>query len=118
QVAAEAAAAISLARNGWRPPRGTLKLILTADEEAGAAAGAAWLCREHPDKVYADLVVNEGGGGAIEIGGKRFYTLCVGEKGVHQFNVRAHGVAGHASTPGVGENALLKLAPAIERFRE
>jgi len=118
QVAAEAAAAISLARNGWRPPRGTLKLILTADEEAGAAAGAAWLCREHPDKVYADLVVNEGGGGAIEIGGKRFYTLCVGEKGVHRFNVRAHGVAGHASTPGVGENALLKLAPAIERFRE
>ncbi len=118
QVAAEVAAAISLARGGWRPARGELKLVLTADEEAGAAAGAAWLCEEHPEKVRADLVVNEGGGPAFEVGGKRFYTLCVGEKGVCRFNLRARGVAGHASVPGLGENALLKLAPAIDRLRD
>ena len=118
QVAAEVAASISLARGGWRPPRGELKLVLTADEEAGAAAGAAWLCAEHPEKVRADLVVNEGGGPVFEAGGKRFFTLCVGEKGVCRFNLRARGVAGHASVPGVGENALLKLAPAIERLRD
>jgi acetylornithine deacetylase/succinyl-diaminopimelate desuccinylase-like protein len=118
QVAAEVAAAVALAREGWRPPRGELKLVLTADEEAGAAAGAQWLCAEHPEKVRADLVVNEGGGHAFEVGGKRFYSLCVGEKGVCRFKLRANGIAGHASVPGLGENALLKLAPAIARFRD
>jgi acetylornithine deacetylase/succinyl-diaminopimelate desuccinylase-like protein len=118
QVASEVAAAVSLARSGWRPPRGELKLVLTADEEAGADVGAAWLCDQHPEKVRADLVVNEGGGPVFEVGGKRFYTLCVGEKGVCRFNLVARGVAGHASVPGVGENALLKLAPAIDRLRD
>jgi acetylornithine deacetylase/succinyl-diaminopimelate desuccinylase-like protein len=118
QVAAEVAAATSLARSGWRPATGALKLVLTADEEMGAGLGAQWLCREHPDAVRADLVVNEGGGAAFELGGRRFYTLCVGEKGVNRFLLRAHGVAGHASVPGLGDNALLRLAPAIERLRE
>src|SRR5262249_49356003 len=48
QVAAEVAAAITLAESGWRPERGALKLVLTADEEMGAALGAQWLCAEHP----------------------------------------------------------------------
>ncbi|HXV52012.1 MAG TPA: M20/M25/M40 family metallo-hydrolase [Solirubrobacterales bacterium] len=116
QVAAEAAAAISLARSGWRPAEGALKLVITADEEMGAALGAQWLCREHPDAVRSDLVVNEGGGAAFEVDGRRFYTLCVGEKGVNRFLLRARGVAGHGSVPALGDNALLKLAPALTRF--
>jgi acetylornithine deacetylase/succinyl-diaminopimelate desuccinylase-like protein len=118
QVAAEVAAAISLAGDGWRPQRGELKLIATADEERGAALGAAWLCSEHPEAVRSDLVVNEGGGAAFELGGKRFYTLCVGEKGVNRFALRARGVAGHASVPALGDNALLRLAPALVRLGE
>ena len=118
QVAAGVAAATALARGGWRPERGELKVVVTADEEAGAAKGAHWLCDEHPEKVRADLVINEGGGAAFEHGGRRFYTLCVGEKGVCRFWLRARGVAGHASVPALGENALLKLAPALERLRE
>jgi acetylornithine deacetylase/succinyl-diaminopimelate desuccinylase-like protein len=118
QVAAEVAAVCSLARDGWRPAHGELKLVITADEEMGAHKGAQWLCQEHPEKVRADLIVNEGGGDSFEVGGKRFYPLCVGEKGVSRFWLRAHGVAGHASIPGLGDNALLKLAPALERMRE
>lgn len=118
QVAAEAAAAIALAASGWRPERGSLKLVLTADEEMGAAKGAQWLCAEHPEAVRSDFVVNEGGGAAFELGGRRFYTLCVGEKGVNRFFLRARGRAGHASVPALGDNALLKLAPALTRFRE
>jgi len=117
-VAAEVAAAAALAREGWRPARGELKVVITADEEMGAAKGAAWLCEQHPEKVRADLVVNEGGGDSFELGGKRFYPLCVGEKGVCRFWLRARGVGGHASVPGLGDNALLKLAPALERLRE
>jgi acetylornithine deacetylase/succinyl-diaminopimelate desuccinylase-like protein len=118
QVAAEVAAALNLARGGWRPKHGQLRLVITADEEAGATLGAKWLCEQHADKVRADIVVNEGGGASFELGERRFYTLCVGEKGVFRFALRARGVAGHASLPGVGENALLKLAPALARLGE
>jgi acetylornithine deacetylase/succinyl-diaminopimelate desuccinylase-like protein len=118
QVAAEVAAALELAESGWRPATGALKLVLTADEEMGAAAGAAWLCAEHPEAVRSDLVVNEGGGLSFELNGRRFYPLCVGEKGVNRFLLRARGEAGHASVPALGDNALLKLAPALIGLRE
>jgi acetylornithine deacetylase/succinyl-diaminopimelate desuccinylase-like protein len=117
QVAAEIAAATSLARSGWRPA-GELLVIVTADEEMGAHKGAKWLCEEHPEKVRSDLVVNEGGGMSFELGGRRFYTLCVGEKGVFRFNVNTKGRAGHASVPALGDNALLKLAPVLDALRE
>ena len=117
QVSAETAACLSLAREGWRPARGDLLLIVTADEEAGAHYGAKWLCEERPDLVRCEMVVNEGAGEAIDFGGRRFYTLSVGEKGVFRFRVRARGVAGHGSLPSVGENALLKLSPVLDRLR-
>jgi acetylornithine deacetylase/succinyl-diaminopimelate desuccinylase-like protein len=117
QVAAEAAACVSLAREGWRPA-GELLFVCTADEEAGALVGAKWLCEEHPEKVRADYVINEGGGPCFEIEGRRLYTLCVGEKGVWRFRLRTHGKAGHGSVPSLGDNALLKLAPLLERLRE
>jgi acetylornithine deacetylase/succinyl-diaminopimelate desuccinylase-like protein len=118
QVAAEVAAAVAVARNGWRPPHGALKLVLTVDEEMGGGKGARWLCETHPEAVRSDLVVNEGGGASFELGGRRFYTLAVGEKGVCRFWLRARGVAGHASIPDLGDNALLRLAPALDTLRE
>jgi acetylornithine deacetylase/succinyl-diaminopimelate desuccinylase-like protein len=117
QVAAEVAAAAGLGREGWRPRAGELLVVTTADEEMGGTGGAQWLCREHPDKVRSDYVLNEGGGVAFELHGRRFYSIAVGEKGVFRFRLRARGVAGHASTPGLGDNALLKLAPLLERLR-
>jgi acetylornithine deacetylase/succinyl-diaminopimelate desuccinylase-like protein len=116
QVAAELAACLALGRTGWRPPQGRLRLVVTADEETGGDLGARWLCEQHPDKVRSDFVVNEGGGMSFELGGRRFYTYAVGEKGIFRAKVRTRGRAGHASLPRVGENALLKLAPLIVRL--
>ena len=62
QVAAEIAAAISLARSGWRPARGELLIAAVVDEETGGALGAERLTKTHPEKVRCDLLVNEGGG--------------------------------------------------------
>ncbi len=118
QVAAEVAAALELAEEGWRPASGELKLVLTADEETGAEFGAKWLCEEHPDKVRADFVLNEGAGEVFEFGGRRLYGVCVAEKGVFRFSLIAEGVAGHASIPRMGDNALLKLAPLLQRLAE
>lgn len=116
QVAAEVAAAASLARSGWRPASGELLIAAVVDEETGGALGAEWITKHHPDKVRCDLLVNEGGGEFFEYGGKRFYGVCCAEKGVFRFTVSTDGVAGHASMPGMGDNALLKMAPVLERL--
>jgi acetylornithine deacetylase/succinyl-diaminopimelate desuccinylase-like protein len=117
QVAAEVAACVALGESGWRPA-GELLLVLTADEEVGGGLGAEWLCEQHPDKVRADFVVNEGGGEVVQLGGRRNYTLAVGEKGIFRMRLRTTGDAGHASIPRIGENALLKLATHISALSE
>jgi len=118
QVAAEIAAASSLARSGWRPARGELLIAAVVDEETGGALGAEWITKTHPEKVRCDLLVNEGGGEFFEYGARRFYGVCCAEKGVFRFTVSTDGVAGHASMPGMGENALLKMAPLLQRLAE
>ncbi len=116
QVAAEVAAAASLARSGWRPARGELLLVAVVDEETGGELGAQWITETHPEKVRCDMLINEGGGACFEYGGRRTYGVCCAEKGVFRFTVTTEGVAGHASMPGMGENALLKMAPVLERL--
>jgi acetylornithine deacetylase/succinyl-diaminopimelate desuccinylase-like protein len=113
QVASETAACVALAASGWRPANGDLLLVVAADEETGAHFGAKWLCEEVPEKVRCDWIVNEGAGEMVEFGGRRFFTLSVGEKGTFRFTIRSSGTAGHGSIPRVGDNALLKLAPAL-----
>ncbi len=119
QLAAEIAAAAGLARSGWRPAKGELLIVAVVDEETGGELGAQWICKEHPEKVRCDLLVNEGGGAVFEYGGppaRRHYGVCCAEKGVFRFTVTTEGVAGHASMPKMGENALLKMAPVLERL--
>jgi acetylornithine deacetylase/succinyl-diaminopimelate desuccinylase-like protein len=114
QVAAEVAAAASLARSGWRPAGGELLVVAVVDEETGGELGAQWITETHPEKVRCDLLINEGGGAVFEYGAKRRYGVCCAEKGVFRFALSTEGVAGHASMPGMGDNALLKMAPALE----
>jgi acetylornithine deacetylase/succinyl-diaminopimelate desuccinylase-like protein len=118
QTAAEAVAAARLARAGWRPARGELKLISVVDEETGGELGAQWLTEQRPDAARVDYLLNEGGGALIPYGERRLYGVCVAEKGTFRFRVHTTGVAAHASVPGLAENALLKLAPAIVRLGE
>jgi acetylornithine deacetylase/succinyl-diaminopimelate desuccinylase-like protein len=116
QVAAEVAAGASLARSGWRPQSGELLIVALVDEETGGELGAQWLTTNHPDKVRCDLLINEGGGAFFEYSGKRCYGVCCAEKGVFRFTVTTDGVAGHASMPRIGENALLKMGPLLDRL--
>jgi acetylornithine deacetylase/succinyl-diaminopimelate desuccinylase-like protein len=113
QVAAEAVAAATRARAGWRPARGALKLLFVSDEETGGEVGAAWLCSEHPEAARCDMLLNEGAGEVFEFGGRRRYGVACADKGIFRFNLNAAGEAGHASVPQLGDNALMKLAPAL-----
>jgi acetylornithine deacetylase/succinyl-diaminopimelate desuccinylase-like protein len=112
QVAAEAVAIASLAREGFEPA-GDLIFCATADEEVGAGFGASWLCEEHGDAVRCDYLVNEGSGERVELGGNAYYLCSVAEKMSAPFRLRVQGRSGHASMPGIADNALVKAAPLI-----
>jgi acetylornithine deacetylase/succinyl-diaminopimelate desuccinylase-like protein len=118
QTAAEVAAAVSLAREGWRPAAGDLLVVVLVDEETGGAEGAQWICETHPDKVRCDYLLNEGAGSVIPFDGRRYLGVCVAEKGVFRFRLTTDGIAGHASMPKIGDNALLKMAPLLQRMKD
>ena len=115
QVAAEAVALASLAREGFEP-RGDLIFAATADEEVGTGFGAQWLCEAHPEAVRADFCVNEGAGDRLRLAGTAFYACSVSEKMSAPFRLRVRGRSGHASMPGISDNALVKAAPLIEKL--
>jgi acetylornithine deacetylase/succinyl-diaminopimelate desuccinylase-like protein len=117
QVAANAVALASLAREGFRPA-GDLIFAATADEEVGDGFGLMWLCAEHPDAVRCDYAINEGAGDRLDFGGSIYYICATAEKMTAPFNVRVHGRSGHASMPGIADNALVKAARLIERIAE
>jgi acetylornithine deacetylase/succinyl-diaminopimelate desuccinylase-like protein len=115
QVAASAVAVASLVREGFRPA-GDLIFIAAADEEVGVDFGLSWLCMAHPDAVRAEYSLNEGAGDRVEIGGRPFYLVSTAEKMSSPFVMRVHGRSGHASMPGIADNALVKAARLIERL--
>ncbi|MEA2613778.1 MAG: hypothetical protein QOI52_1737 [Chloroflexota bacterium] len=86
---------------------------MVVDEEVGGELGAIWLCEHHPDKVRCDYLLNEGAGAVFPYDGGRYYGVCVAEKGIFRFRLTTDGVAGHASIPKIGDNALLKMAPLL-----
>jgi acetylornithine deacetylase/succinyl-diaminopimelate desuccinylase-like protein len=115
QVAANAVAIASLAREGFEPA-GDLIFAATADEEVGDHFGLSWLCEQHPEAVRCDYAVNEGGGDRIELGGTPFYQCTTAEKLTAPFRVLVKGRSGHASMPSIADNALVKAATLIERI--
>ena len=115
QVAANAVALASLAREGFEPS-GDLILAATADEEVGENFGLSWLCSEHPEAVRCDYAINEGAGDRLVLGGSAYYVAATAEKLTAPFTISVHGRSGHASMPGIADNALVKAARLIERI--
>lgn len=115
QVAAGAVAFASLAREGFEPA-GDLLYIATADEEVGGddGYGLVWLCNEHPDAVRCDYAVNEGAGERLLVGETPVYLCATAEKMSAPFVVRVRGRSGHASMPGIADNALVKAARYLD----
>jgi acetylornithine deacetylase/succinyl-diaminopimelate desuccinylase-like protein len=115
QVAAEAVALASLAREGFEPA-GDLVFAACADEEVGTGFGLQWLCQSHPETVRTDYALNEGAGERLELFGRPFYLCSCAEKMSSPFRLFVRGRAGHASVPGIADNALVKAAALIERL--
>ena len=120
QVAASAVTIASLAREGFEPG-GDLIFAATADEEVGDGFGLQWLCEAHPEAVRSEYCVNEGAGDRLVLGGRVFYACSTAEKMSAPFRITVRGRSGHASRPGIADNALVKAAPLVEilgRFQD
>jgi acetylornithine deacetylase/succinyl-diaminopimelate desuccinylase-like protein len=115
QVAASAVGFASLVREGFAPS-GDLIFVSVADEEVGQGVGwgLRWLVEAHPEAARCDYAVNEGGGDRLVLGGERVYLCATAEKMSAPFKLRVHGRSGHASMPGIADNALVKAARYVE----
>jgi acetylornithine deacetylase/succinyl-diaminopimelate desuccinylase-like protein len=96
--------------------KGDVILAATADEEKGGEAGAGWLVRNHPSEVYADYVLNEGGGMSMNMDGQDIFTINTAEKGILWFKVKAGGTPGHGSVPGAADNAIMRMNKVVEKL--
>lgn len=98
-----------------RPPRRPIRLVITADEEAGGAKGAGWLAKNHPELI-ADCseAIGEVGGFSLTVNDKRLYLIQTAEKGLAWLNLIASGTAGHGSMRN-DDNAITELATAVSR---
>ena len=115
QVAATAAALVTLAEQGFRP-NGDLILIVAADEEVGeAGVGTPFLVEERPD-IAPDFLVGEGAGERYETPQGPVYLVDHGVKCTTPGELVVTGTAGDASLAGSGDDALLSLARLLERF--
>jgi acetylornithine deacetylase/succinyl-diaminopimelate desuccinylase-like protein len=118
QVAASAVTLASLKREGV-PLAGDLVFMSVADEEVGGVGadvgyGLRWLVDAHPDVVRCDYALNEGGGERLVVGGRPFYLCATAEKRSSPFHLRVRGRSGHASMPGIADNALVKAARYVD----
>ena len=101
-------------REGWKPKRDII-VALTADEETGGHNGVAWLLKNRPELIAAEVALNEGGGGQYRKGKPYVQNVQVSEKMYLSFDFEATHPGGHSSVPG-RENAIYELAAALDRL--
>ena len=98
-------------------PRRPIRLVFTADEEAGGGKGALWLADRHPETV-ADCTeaIGEVGGFSLTVRDDlRLYLIQTAEKGMAWLDLVADGRAGHGSFRN-DANAVTELAAAVARI--
>ena len=120
QVAAEVAAASRWRASGWRPARGELlRRSSSPTRRPAATLGAQWLCEEQPEQGAQRLRRQRGRrrGRSSSAAGASTRSASA-RRGSSASSCAPAASPGHASMPGVGDNALLKLAPLLERLAE
>jgi acetylornithine deacetylase/succinyl-diaminopimelate desuccinylase-like protein len=118
-VAMMLAAFLRLARSD-APPPGDVLLCVLSDEESGGDEGARFLVDDHADLFEGTrFAIGEFGGFSLEVAGRRFYPVMVGEKQLCVARATFRGPSGHASLPvrGSAMGRLGRLLAALDRRR-
>jgi acetylornithine deacetylase/succinyl-diaminopimelate desuccinylase-like protein len=99
------------------PPRRPIRLIFTADEEAGSGLGSKWLVEEHREVVEGcQEAIGEVGGFSLTVRDDlRLYLIQTAEKGMAWLDLIAEGQAGHGSLRH-DLNAITELSAAVARI--
>jgi len=111
-TAIEATVLKLLKRNGFKPKADVL-LAATADEEMGGTIGAELLLKHHCEKIFAEYVINEGGGNTVPTTRKSVFTVNTAEKGLLWIRITAKGTSGHGSVPEASDNAITRINQVI-----
>ncbi|MFP6656265.1 MAG: M20/M25/M40 family metallo-hydrolase [Myxococcota bacterium] len=95
--------------------------LATPDEETGGQDGAGWIARNRPDLIEgAGYLLTEGGGirpvSGVDETRPAIWGVSLTEKAPCWLELRAHGRAGHSSTPRP-DAAVPKLIAALDRIR-
>ncbi|MCP3819117.1 M20/M25/M40 family metallo-hydrolase [Streptomyces sp. A3M-1-3] len=100
-------------------PRRDIVIAYTADEEASAADGSAFLADHHPDLFEGCTEgISEAGAFTFHAGpGMALYPIAAGERGTRWLKLTAYGTAGHGSKVNRA-NAVSRLAGAVARIGE
>ena len=98
-------------------PRRPIRLIFTADEEAGSGLGAKWLVEKHREVVEGcQEAIGEVGGFSLTVRDDlRLYLIQTAEKGMAWLDLIADGRAGHGSLRH-DQNAITELSAAVARI--
>ena len=104
------------ARAGVAPSR-PIRMIFTADEEAGSGLGAQWLVDHRPDVLEGcEEAIGEVGGFSLTVHDDlRLYLIQTAEKGMAWLTLIAEGRAGHGSFRN-DDNAVTELSAAVARI--
>jgi len=116
-MASQVYAFLRLAREGVSL-NGRLIFVAAADEEKGGTFGVKHLLQNCPQKIAADFAINEGGEEPVKLNGREIYFIQVGEKGTAWSRLQAVGKSCHGSVPALGENAVVKMAKAVNALAE
>jgi acetylornithine deacetylase/succinyl-diaminopimelate desuccinylase-like protein len=106
-----------LARSGKRP-KGTIRFIAVADEEAGGQYGARHLVDHESDLSCCDYLITESGGLSLNSARGQRITVTVGEKGSSWRRLIIKGTPAHGSMPYGSDNALVVAAEVVRRLAE
>ena len=106
-----------LARTGHRP-RGTIRYIAVADEEAGGHYGARYLVDREAELSRCDYLITESGGLSLQSDRGHRVTITVGEKGTSWRRLIVRGTPAHGSMPYGADNALVLAAEVVRRLAD
>ncbi|TXT57932.1 MAG: putative metallohydrolase [Candidatus Thorarchaeota archaeon] len=113
-VVSQVIAFTHLWKEGFRP-KGDVKLLIVADEEAAGKYGTKWMIENYPDRIKSDYVVSEMGGFRM---GEGLFLYQYGEKGGSWLRLTAKGTEQHGSMPYQANNAVEKIGNAIVKLSQ
>lgn len=105
-VVAQVMALVAIKKSGI-PLKGTLQLVLAADEEASSNRGTRWLLDS--GVIHPDILI---------IGEQTNNSICIAERAVLWLRIKIIGRSAHGAMPWEGNNAVIHMCNFVNRVNQ